>query len=47
MHIDPNTQPPLPPLRDLKDVQIEMFAIALIFVYGDLRKLYEQLRGEA
>ncbi len=24
----------------------ELFAIALIFVYGDLRKLYEQLRGE-
>ena len=43
VHIDPNTQPPL---RDSKDVQIEMFAIGLIFVYGDLRKLYEQLRGE-
>jgi len=47
VHIDPNTQPPLPSLRDSKDVQIEMFATALIFVYGDLRKLYEQLRGRA
>jgi hypothetical protein len=44
MHINPNTQPPL---RDSKDVQIETFVIALIFVSGDLRKLYEQLHGEA
>ncbi len=46
MHINPNTRPPLPPLRDSKVVQIETFVIALIFVSSDLRKLYERLHGE-
>jgi len=44
IHVDPTTQPEV---RHTKEFQIEMVALALIFMYGDLRKLNEQLHEKA